>query len=302
TPSSMAVDDVNGDGRLDLVIKSDSFLDSDAYQIGVLLGNGKGVFQAPILAPAQPGGSGDLALGDFNGDGLVDAAVAENELGAPPGDLAFFPGNGDGTFQPFIKGTLSTGGNDPEGVAAADLNGDGLVDLVATNLFSNSGNAPSTVGVLLNTSTRVTPAVTASFAAGTLRVVGSEQGDTIVVSRDAVGTILVNGGAVAIQGGPATVANTSLILLNGGAGNDSLSLDETNGAMPLAKLDGGAGNDVLVGGSAGDVIDGAGGDDTLFGGAGNDTVGWSPGDGSGRGEGRGGRGTLEVGGPVVPEE
>src|SRR5262249_59356018 len=58
TPSSMAVDDVNGDGRLDLVIKSDSFLDSDAYQIGVLLGNGKGVFQAPILAPAPPRASG----------------------------------------------------------------------------------------------------------------------------------------------------------------------------------------------------------------------------------------------------
>src|SRR5262249_44727347 len=62
--------------------------------------------------------------------------------------------------------------------------------------------------------------ITASFSAGTLRVAGSEQDDTIVVSRDAAGTILVNGGSVAIQGGPATVASTSLILLNGGAGSD----------------------------------------------------------------------------------
>src|SRR5262249_57004452 len=94
---------------------------------------------------------------------------------------------------------------------------------------------------------------------GTLRVAGDDLDNTIVVSRDAAGTILVNGGAVAIQGGPATVANTRLILLNGGGGNDSLRLDETNGPLPLARLDGGPGNDVLVGGSAGDVIDAAGG-------------------------------------------
>jgi Ca2+-binding RTX toxin-like protein len=144
--------------------------------------------------------------------------------------------------------------------------------------------------------------VTASFSAGTLRVVGSEQDDTIVVSRDAAGTILVNGGAVTIQGGPATVANTSLILLNGGAGSDSLVLDETCGALPLARLDGGSGNDVLVGGSAGDVIDGAGGDDMLSGGAGNDTFVWSPGDASDVVEGRGGSDTLVFGGSDLSEK
>ena len=57
-----------------------------------------------------------------------------------------FAGNGDGTFQSLIRLDLLTGGNDPEGVAAADLNGDGLVDLVAANASS------SNVGVLLNTS------------------------------------------------------------------------------------------------------------------------------------------------------
>src|SRR5205823_6127398 len=134
TPESMAVGDVNGDGRTDLVIKSVSVLDSDAYQLGVLLGRGDGTFRAPILATPQPGGSGDLALGDFNNDGRPDAAVAENELGAPLGDLVVFAGNGNGTFQSLIRLNLPTGGNDPEGVAAADLNRDGLVDLVATNI------------------------------------------------------------------------------------------------------------------------------------------------------------------------
>src|SRR5262249_15710084 len=58
---------------------------------------------------------------------------------------------------------------------------------------------------------RVMPTVTASFtaAAGELRVVGDALDNTIVVSRNAAGTILVNNGAVAIQGDPgATVANT----------------------------------------------------------------------------------------------
>jgi hypothetical protein len=156
TPDSMAVGDVNGDGRPDLVIKSLSFLDSDAFEVGVLLGNGDGTFQGPILAPAQPGASGGLALGDFNGDGLTDAAVAENEPPFNPGDLAVFFGNGDGTFQPNLRLNLLTGGTDPEGVAAADLNGDGLVDLVAANI------SPNTVGVLLNDSTGAVAAKTST--------------------------------------------------------------------------------------------------------------------------------------------
>jgi hypothetical protein len=153
----MIVRDVNGDGRLDLAIKSVSFLDSDAFQVGVLLGNGDGTFQAPLLAPAQPDGSGDFALGDFNNDGRLDVAVAD-QLGAPTGNLSVFFGNGDGTFQPNLRLDLLTGDDAPEGVAAADLNGDGLADLVTTNFGSTAGSG--TVGVLLNNSTPTPAAAT----------------------------------------------------------------------------------------------------------------------------------------------
>src|SRR5262249_62410348 len=72
---------------------------------------------------------------------------------------------------------------------------------------------------------RVLPAVTATYVAagGTLQVVGDALDNTVVVSRDAAGNILVNNGAVVIQGGPATVANTRLILITGQARNDNPS-------------------------------------------------------------------------------
>ena len=76
--------------------------------------------------------------------------------------------------------------------------------------------------------------------------------NTITVSRDAAGTILVNGGAVAVQGGTPTVANTTLIQVFGQGGNDTITLDEANGALPAANLFGGAGNDTLTGGSGND--------------------------------------------------
>src|SRR3954451_9107746 len=80
---------------------------------------------------------------------------------------------------------------------------------------------------------RILPAVTATFSAagGTLRVLGDDQDNTVVVSRDAGGTILVNNGAIAIQGGVPTVTNTQQIFMNGVGGNDDLSLNEANGPL-----------------------------------------------------------------------
>jgi Ca2+-binding RTX toxin-like protein len=199
--------------------------------------------------------------------------------------------------------------------------------------------APPVVGVpldqtqlafkaLSNRATAVAPpasTISAVFMAqvGVLSVFGSAQNDTIVVSRDAAGKLLVNGGAVAIQGGTATVANTSLIEVFGLAGDDNLSLDEVNGALPRALLFGGAGDDTLTGGSGddelfgeagNDTLLGKGGNDLLFGGAGNDRliggsgndqvfgqadddqIIWNPGDGTDLNEGGDGIDTVEVNG------
>jgi Ca2+-binding RTX toxin-like protein len=114
--------------------------------------------------------------------------------------------------------------------------------------------------------------VTASFANGVLTVTGDAQANNIVISRNAAGRISVNGGAVVVTGGTPTVANTQLLSLIGLPGNDVITLDETNGALPRANVFGGRGNDTLTGGSGTDRLTGQSGNDALLGKGGTDTL------------------------------
>ena len=102
-----------------------------------------------------------------------------------------------------------------------------------------------------------------------LLVTGDDADDNITVSRDLGGHLFANGDA--IDGDP-TVANTDLIHVNGGDGDDVVTVDETNGPLPAAELFGGDGNDTLTGASGNDSLFGRDGNDTLSGGAGNDTL------------------------------
>ncbi len=168
-------------------------------------------------------------------------------------------------------------------------------------------------------------AIKASFlpGPGLLTVIGDSHSDHITMSRDAAGNLLVNGGDITIDGGKPTVANTTLLQVFGQGGADTITLDESNGALPAANLFGGDGNDTLTGGSGNDqlfggagndILQGKGGNDLLFGGAGNDTlIGgtgddevfgeagndlmiWNPGDGSDLFEGGDGNDTAQVNG------
>src|SRR4029079_11662232 len=77
--------------------------------------------------------------------------------------------------------------------------------------------------------------------------VNAGDGDnSVTISSDAGGHLLVNGDAV---DGEPTIANTDLIRVTGGDGNDVIALNEANGALPAAELAGGDGNETLTGGS-----------------------------------------------------
>jgi Ca2+-binding RTX toxin-like protein len=178
-------------------------------------------------------------------------------------------------------------------------------------------------GLFAATAVPASAAVSATFNSGVLSVFGDSLSNSVTVSRDAAGNILVNGGAVRVVGGTATVANTTLIQVFGQDGNDQISLDEANGALPAAHLFGGAGNDTLTGGSGDDQLFGQSGNDTLlgkggndllfggdgddtltggdgndqvFGQAGNDRMIWNPGDDTDLNEGGDGIDTVEVNG------
>jgi hypothetical protein len=179
-PTSLATDDLNGDGVLDLVV-------SNSLDVTVLMGNGDGTFQSHDFGHfsfAQ-----FVAIADFNHDENPDLAVADSNgfaisLGRGDGtflapryfsvpnfvygperlavgdfnndqnpDVAFsmfslggvyvFDGKGDGTFR---QGVLYLGGVPLSFVTASDVNGDGAPDLLTAALYSdvfvalNTGN------------------------------------------------------------------------------------------------------------------------------------------------------------------
>lgn len=141
--------------------------------------------------------------------------------------------------------------------------------------------AGAVLGTVLSGSLLATPANAAEPATitldnGILTIDGDAADNGLIVGRSPAGVISLNG--TPVLGGTATLSTVSLIRMNGGAGNDTLKLDETNGAMPAAELTGGDGNDKLAGGSGVDTLVGGSGNDRISGGPGNDTV--SMGDGS----------------------
>jgi hypothetical protein len=169
SPAGVAVGDFNGDGKLDLVLVHQACDTEPRATITVVLGRGDGTFRAPITstAPFCPAAAGPVFVGDFNGDHKLDIAFDASGIGialgngdgtfgpavnypvpdglgmvgvadvngdgkldlvysysgAPLGFTAVFLGKGDGTFQ-----TLRS--SPGIGCTLADLNGDGIFDLI----------------------------------------------------------------------------------------------------------------------------------------------------------------------------
>lgn len=127
----VALGDLNGDGKLDLVSLGKS---STGGELAVSLGNGNGTFGVPTKLAIGSLGSASVAVADFNGDGKLDVALTGMNLPY----AGVFLGNGDGTLQtialsstntvapglsiPFVAGGISS---------VYDFNNDGVPDLVA---------------------------------------------------------------------------------------------------------------------------------------------------------------------------
>jgi hypothetical protein len=125
-PTAVAIGDFDGDGTPDIAatfatpntptgfvavwLSSDPNIRPNVYSVGV--------------------NPSSIAVGDFNGDGALDLAVANTGSNASRGSVSVLYGNGDGTFQ---SAANYAAGPDPTAVVVGDFNGDGLPDLAVTN-------------------------------------------------------------------------------------------------------------------------------------------------------------------------
>ena len=129
TADAIVAGDFNGDGKLDLAV-----VDEIAYgvpgAVSVLLGNGDGTFQ-PARSYTVGSTPSAIAAGDFNGDGRLDLAVADESSNA----ISVLLGNGDGTFQSAVQYAV---GSNPVAMAVGDFTGNGRLDLAVRELLSTT--------------------------------------------------------------------------------------------------------------------------------------------------------------------
>jgi hypothetical protein len=140
--SSVILGDVNRDGKLDAIVASPS------GSVSVLFGKGDGTFGTAMVDPTGLARPVSLAIGDFNGDGTPDLAVASAPQNGIPanGKVAVLLNNGHGTFQtPIIYGT---GGRSAVSVAVGNLKQGAKPDLVvADGCDGFNGSCPLGGGV-----------------------------------------------------------------------------------------------------------------------------------------------------------
>jgi hypothetical protein len=137
-PSSVVAADFNNDGVLDLVTTNGN-IGPSSDNVSVLLGNGNGTFQAAqnfAGGPAGTSGPAAVALGHFNGDGILDVAVPNYGASGSGTTVSVLLGTGGGAFG---APQAYTTGRSPIAVAIADFDRDGSQDLAVANFDQNSG-------------------------------------------------------------------------------------------------------------------------------------------------------------------
>jgi hypothetical protein len=138
---SLAVGDFNGDGNPDLAVACGG-RNEHSGSVAIMLGNGHGGVAGTAALPVGYNGHAvtphQVAVGDFNGDGKPDLAVADGN-----GTVQILPGNGDGTFQGAVNYAVA---GIAEFVLAGDFNGGGISDLA---VMSKPFLLPQTLSILL---------------------------------------------------------------------------------------------------------------------------------------------------------
>jgi hypothetical protein len=177
---SVAIGDMNNDGKLDVVAGYSIYM--QANNIAVLLGNGNGTLQDPVLADTTKG-TVRAVLGDVNKDGKLDVVTANNNTN----DISILLGSGTGALAAPVHYPM---GRVPTGIVVEDFNGDGKPDVAVSN------GDDSTVSVRLGNgngtfqtfATYATGSVPLSIAAGDVDADGRPD---LIVTNGAANSVSV---------------------------------------------------------------------------------------------------------------
>ena len=255
----IATADLNGDGKLDLVVGTPSSMVHSAPSLSVLLGVGNGTFRSPHVFDLGHD-PGTLVLADVNGDHRVDVLIASDKW------IVVLLGRGDGTLGPrhsyLIDAALRHGDGRVGSFAVSDVNGDGKPDVVVGGV--RGVNVPTgTINVLLGNG-RGAFGAAATTTTGELLPGGLAIAD---LNRDGKRDLVVNDmDDTPDYGGGPEVAVIAVSLGNGdGTFTQTHKYDLSelgSGALSLRDMDGdGIRDAVVVLNSGFDVLqgDGAGG-------------------------------------------
>ena len=242
---SYAVADLNGDGIPDLFVE-----DYDGTY-DVVLGKGDGTFTAKGSAFGPASQTGSFVVGDFNNDGIPDVAAIDGVLYAPSNTITIFLGNGDGTFT--AAASSPSLGMNPNGIATADVNGDGNCDLVVSQqdpsgygqivVFFGHGDGTFTMASSLTSVNSTAPSIIPSDLNGDGKIdfvlTGNGQSGITILLGNGDGTFNVVSGPT--QAGEATASVADLNgdgvadLVFGAAGTGYLTVFLGNGDGTFAQ-------------------------------------------------------------------
>ena len=199
-PVAVVVADVNGDGRLDLIVAN-----KGSNDISVLLNVPQGSGFTFVEGPRIPAGLGPVGLvyGDFTGDGIPDLVVSDSGSN----DLMLLEGRGDGFFTPLTSIALD---QTPGAIFAGPFEGGSSLDIVVLD--------PGTSDVTLVSGDLTGAVTTQVFSSGgfdpvsALAILGSSGFEDLVVANNADGSVAL------LQGTPLGLSveeiNSSLAGLN----------------------------------------------------------------------------------------